>query len=545
MVSETDGDTNFRWSVAKQGIQRATNDVADGNFSNRIVIPLPRLPSQRNVAETTPLLQSQNGDSDVREQTVGSFFFGFMCEDQASDEKPVEAGSRLGCNTSICLSIAATAAAASSPMALIPFIFREFDGDETPENKAIFTSHAAAYSVLGAAAGKMLGGPLTDIVGARRVSCVSAILLSFSLVGLSVLGDKASLLWSCFVVEFLQSVQWPCVVVILGTQYAGCRKAMDSTIFRALLSMRVGGLLSVLFTLVLLRRFHWRTVAIQSSSLSMLGAFITGLFVKDSTIRANDPQNPISTATWDRFNTRRRVQTNLTGPLIGLVFSILFENVLPAVAVLLRSGSFWLVSLAHTGDSVVRSSERVLAAYFQDTSYGILSESHATNLAVLVSAGIILGLLITSTEFTRSGPKRRKQVLFRVYLLTITACYGLAFLALPWLHSDNASFVVFRAALVVAMGFGIAIPGSVPGIVGATYGRNKGLFTSYVDGVANGVAAVMWSLVGRTVENGMAAGWAFGWATVALIVILSAVAMIEFIDQFTFSSKPDRTQYVI
>jgi hypothetical protein len=74
----------------------------------------------------------------------------------------------------------------------------------------------------------------------------------------------------------------------------------------------------------------------------------------------------------------------------------------------------------------------------------------------------------------------------------------------------------------------------IPGLVGATFGCDKGLFSSFTDGVAYGIASFVWRIVGNAVQNGGAngGGWAYGWAAVALLVILTGILMVEFMEHY-------------
>ena len=114
----------------------------------------------------------------------------------------------------------------------------------------------------------------------------------------------------------------------------------------------------------------------------------------------------------------------------------------------------------------------------------------------------------------------------------------LAVLAIPRLRQllgASGMVLVFQVMATFMMGFGIAVQCyQIPGIVGATFGHSKGLYAAYTDGVAYGLSSGVWRLVGDAVQEGnpQGGGWAYGWAAVALMVVLCAVLMVEFMEHY-------------
>jgi len=279
---------------------------------------------------------------------------------------------------------------------------------------------------------------------------------------------------------------------------------------------------------------------------SLAGTAIMFLFVSDSPGKTHDPQNPIRPSliapvriesSWLRRAMR----------LTSVVRSVFITNVFPAIRSVLKSGTFWIVAIAHTGGSMVRSSDRILGTYFRDTSFGTLSENRAGGLAVFLSFGILIGLAVGGNTFTRLNPRSRKRMVSRMYMLAIAACYLLAFLAIPkvrWLLGSPGIVLILQVMAVLAAGFGVAVQCyHIPGLVSMTFGHNKGLYAAYTDGIAYGLGSVVWRIVGNAVKEGnpQGGGWAYGWAAVALILVLCAVLMVEFMEHyFVFRTNRDR-----
>eukprot|EP00525_Craspedostauros_australis_P007071 CAMPEP_0198114896 /NCGR_PEP_ID=MMETSP1442-20131203/6144_1 /TAXON_ID= /ORGANISM="Craspedostauros australis, Strain CCMP3328" /LENGTH=209 /DNA_ID=CAMNT_0043772303 /DNA_START=21 /DNA_END=650 /DNA_ORIENTATION=+ len=190
------------------------------------------------------------------------------------------------------------------------------------------------------------------------------------------------------------------------------------------------------------------------------------------------------------------------------------------------------------GSSMIRSSDRMLGEYYYSTSDGTLTKNEAAGMAAYLSFGNIMGLLIGGQIFANQSERQRKWIVSRMYVVTICSVYALAFLG----HSktkqtiNEPGLVSFLQVLFsFTMGCGIAIMLYIlPGLAGIMFGSNTGLFASYSDGVAYAMASIVWRIVGSAVDSDQQGGdgWAYGWAAVALLMILCAVLMLEFLEHY-------------
>ena len=211
-------------------------------------------------------------------------------------------------NIALFLSYGFTTASNTVPIALIPTIAldllsREYNGGDDDglmnDNEALsskFASVVATYAVLGTGLGKFLNGSLGDIFGARRVSCYFSLVHSLSLLMLSFCGSSWSVICCCVAAEYYQSVQWPCIAVILAAHYGNgilgdnanedaeaniVRQSSDNKsrnadnkyekgIYIASLGSRSGALVASLLTTLFLRYegMDWRAVARLASMVS-------------------------------------------------------------------------------------------------------------------------------------------------------------------------------------------------------------------------------------------------------------------------------------
>ena len=449
-------------------------------------------------------------------------------------------------NTALFIAYALTTAATAVPYTLIPAMtdtLRFADNNDNNDNNdnaqdaaAAFAPRVTAYAVLGTACGKFLLSSMGDIFGARRTAMTSSIGLALSLLALSLCRTATAASWACFMVEVCQSVQWPCIIVLLATHYRPHGHSVyEGGIYVTSLASRFGVLLGIPFSSLLLRKTSWRLVAVVGAWAALVASSVLYLFVQDSPTRQNDPQNPIDPEVLAQFQFQRRPPTLATG--LSLLLAVFHNNVAPSLKHVLKSPAFYIVAVAHTGSSAVRTSERILSTYYLDTSLNTLSENRAGGLAVFLSFGTISGLMVAGSIYTKGTERQRKRLVTKLYISTIASCYVLAILAIPWLRTTlNAPSLVliFQVMATFVMGFSIAVQlYQIPALVGATFGADKGLYAGYTDGFAYALSSLVWRIVGNSVqrdESGV--GWAYGWAAVALILIVSAIFMVEFMEHY-------------
>jgi len=511
---------------------------------------------------------SSGNDAAVRpaKGSLSDWLFGFMYEDEIlrggdddADDVDLLYSSVLvepstnvwnALNASLFLSLTLSTFATAVPVALVATMSEDLVSaaaaaaaadDATTTTTSVFASKATVAAVLGTSFGKFVNGPVGDVFGARRGSTAYSIFLSLSLVLLAFSNSVETATWAFFLVEFSYSVQWPCCVVTLATHYRGSSTGMyEGGIYVTSLAARLGSLIGIPTCSLLLRHVHWRFVAFIGAWASLLASSVTYLYVKDSPNRQDDPQNPIDPThmpKWfpEHYSHRRRPSL---GVLLRMSQIVIRENVLPSMRHILLNGTFWIVALAHTGASMVRTSERVIGTYLYETGNGELTESRSAGLAVFLSIGTVAGLIVAGNMFAVRQERERKWLISKLYVTTIVSCYALALFAIPTLRyaiNSPGLITAFQVMAVSVAGFGIAVQFyHIPSLVGATFGCDKGLFSSYTDGVAYGIASVVWRIVGNAVERGNSdgGGWAYGWAAVALLLILAGILMVEFFEHF-------------
>jgi len=480
------------------------------------------------------------------------FFFGFMFEDplllehEAGElddeilrrsydqgETPPSNWNRL--NASLFVSYALTTIATSVPVTLIPSMSENLRFDSDYQDATAFAPRITAYAVLGTACGKFILSSMGDIFGARRTACCCSIFLAISLLVLSMCKTANAACNTCFCIEFFQSVQWPCIIVLLATHYRQHGNAVyENGIYITSLASRFGVLLGIPLSSMILRKTSWRIVALLGAWAGLLASSVIYLFIEDSPLYTNDPQNPIDPQVLAQYERRQPTLSNA----VSLALSVFRNNVAPSLKHVLQSPTFYIVAVAHTGSSIVRTSERIVGTYYLNTSLDTLSENQAGGLAVFLSLGTIFGLVVAGSIYTNGTERQRKRLVTKLYISTIVSCYVLAILAIPWLRNKSNApslILIFQVMATFVMGFSIAVQlYAIPSLVGATFGADKGLYAGYTDGFAYAVSSLVWRVVGNSVQNDKSSGmgWFYGWAAVALILIISAVFMVEFMEHY-------------
>jgi MFS family permease len=523
----------------------------------------PTLNSRRTYEKVQDELLDNETPDITPPSGLSGFFFSFMYEDEDLEESSddilyrstVESTTNIWnpLNAALFLSLMLSAVASAVPVTIVATMSDDlfdssYNNQEGGGGEGLvplsFAPRAAAAAVLGTSFGKFLNGPVVDVFGARRTAVLYNILLAVSLLGLAACRTVDAAAWACFLVEFCYSVQWPCCIVTLATHYRGSSSGMyEGGIYVTSLAARLGSLLGIPCSSLLMRWTHWRLVAVVGAWVALVASSVTFLFVTDSVEKVNEPQNPIDPVQlkkWFPESFRSSSRQVSLHSLCSMVYFVFKTNVLPSLRHVLRSGTFWLVAFAHTGSAMLGTCTRILGTYLFDTSMGTLSENRAAGLAVFFPLGTVLGLIVAGNMFAAQQERERKWLVSRLYMLSISACYLLALLAIPALRNmlhAPALVTTFQVMAISTAGFGIAVQFyHIPSLVGATFGADKGLFSAYTDGVAYGLASLVWRIVARAVSHGNSAqtggGWAYGWAAVALLLVLSALLMVEFMEHF-------------
>jgi MFS family permease len=414
------------------------------------------LPMPSFVASSSTPSPSSNNWHRPEKGTWKDILFGFLYEDDFDDDDmengmyhsstadPPVVSLFLQCGVgkihgSLFASLFLFAVANAVPVALASHMIRDESltaADATPvtqqqqQSATTATTQLAAVAVVGMSLGKLLNGPLVDIVGARRISSLYTLGLSLSLILLACTpnlahdgGGVGGSTWRhhyprfCYgLIEFFSAVQWPSALVVLASHHRGNPNgAYEGGVYLVSLACRSGSLVGIvacsrILGLSFSPTFSWRPVALVGSWLALLSVAVTYLYVQDAPGIPDQPQNPVDPdlirkwfpdyyytsrnsspdddgdndyddnidgvvrgkASWNPDHRRhvlppQRTPFQRLGMLVRLAIFVVHRNVIPSLRHILLSPVFWLIAAAHTGCAMVRTSDRVLSSYLADT----------------------------------------------------------------------------------------------------------------------------------------------------------------------------------
>jgi len=128
-------------------------------------------------------------------------------------------------NLAIFVGYVMSTASVAVPVVLLPTIAKELSGaghntDADCPSCSSFSASIAGFATAGTALGKFFLGFTCDAIGARRTMMLAFAAMSLALVQLSFADAVISVGVAQGLLEFLNSVNWPCMAVILATHYS-------------------------------------------------------------------------------------------------------------------------------------------------------------------------------------------------------------------------------------------------------------------------------------------------------------------------------------
>lgn len=445
--------------------------------------------------------------------------------------KSFESTTKLKIHHILFISYAFHTASTTIPILLSPAIAKEYYSSNNNNNQvSIFVSQIVSNAVLGTSIGKFINGPICDLFGSRRISILYSTLWIITVFMISFTYNKKYILLGCTLMEFFSSVQWPCYVNILAQHYfrEANNNMYEYSIYSTSLGSRLGGLICLSGFYVLGGNdIDWRITLRRYSCLSsFIATSIVATWAWDSPLNIHDPINKVET----RQSLSKR----------EYIKCILKDHFFPSFYRIITSGVFWVVSIAHIGSSMIKSSERIIGMYYYDTSSQKGGSEEYSAMVIFLSLGFFFGLAVLGNKFTCATIAQRKQYILRWYGITIICCYALSLLGVYHIRvmlGQISDRVVLWLQLLITflMGSCIAVQYyTIPAIVATVFGKERGMYASYTDGVACAVTSLVWKGVGTMVQRGnpQISGWSYGWAAVAIVMIVSALIMMEFLDYY-------------
>ncbi|GMI28988.1 hypothetical protein TeGR_g6825 [Tetraparma gracilis] len=374
-------------------------------------------------------------------------------------------------NLAVFVGYVMSTASVAVPVVLIPTIASDIAG---PGGKDAFAANVASLATCGTAAGKVLMGFACDAFGARRTMMLCFLLMGGSLLLLSAATDLATVGAAQALLEFFNSVMWPCMAIVLATHYGHDQARLDGGIFVLGMSSRFGALLSMPTWGALVSFLGWRAVALVGSAVAGAGFLLVALFVSDTPTKRDEPQG---------------AKLSLAGVSQSL------KN-------LAASRLFLLVACAQAGNAMVRTSERVLGTFFSET--GDVSDATGGSLTTFLSGGLLFGVLVFGNAFVKASNARKKSLVLVLYSLSFLSLAGLAVISLPAVYTRTGGATIFvEVGLSFFMAAFVGIQYyQIPPTISSTFGADKGLCASYIDGVGYVFSSVAWAGLAKVVDLG-------------------------------------------
>jgi hypothetical protein len=473
-------------------------------------------------------------------------------------------------NIAIFVAYSLSVASVAVPITLASVIATDVTASQhnADESEASFASKMTSSAVLGTSLGKFINGGLGDVFGARRTLVVYSILGGLSLLLLSISYRPENILFAGALIEFFQSVQWPCLTIMLTSHYgthlnANTRKGgreepvalqncnsttkYETAINIVALSSRFGAIISIPFCSMLLRKTNlsWRKLCRGGSFVSLASTLIYWIYTRDSPSKLHDPINPPPSLSGGISQRRKSIHS--VGFFLLSSLHVVNSTILPSLRTILSSGTFWTVSLAHTGGSIVRSSERLLGTFFENTSDGTVSKLESGEYPVVMAFGLITGLMIWGTQFSHlvvaDAPQQsyaRVYMIQWLYALAVGMCLVISLLAMPIIRDVlNPTFawgLKVLSCFILAASLAVQYY-HIPPMVASSFYTNEnhrgpvGLYVSYTDGVACAISSFLIRTLGRIVQNGnpKGYGWAFCWGDIAIVIAATGGMMVHYL----------------
>ncbi|GMI45278.1 hypothetical protein TrCOL_g13310 [Triparma columacea] len=404
----------------------------------------------------------------------------------------------------VCVFVAyfMSSASVAVPVALITTVSNDLmaEGDSA----ASFSARVAAWAVAGTSLGKAINGFVGDSCGARRTMAFSFIFQALALFLFSIGNDATSIGVANFLLEYFNSVHWPCQTIVLSVHYRGDKEKLEAGVMVLGLSSRAGALLGIPLFSLLNGSLGWRSVALWGMVIPLFGFVVVMVFISDAPSKRFDPQGK----------------------------GLSFRGILDSLREVLSSKLFWLIAFAQSGNSLVRTSERILGGFFSETA-GV-DDDKAGGLTAVLSGGLLAGVLIFGGIFIKRNWEEKRKLVMWLYVGCGFGTLMLGVISLPMVADRFGDSVKLGMELALVFFYAMCVGVqyyNIPSLLASTFGENKGLCSAYIDGVAYICTSFFWTGFSRIVNSGDY-GWFCGWGLLIVIIVGASLSMDRFMVKF-------------
>eukprot|EP00934_Nitzschia_sp_Nitz4_P000567 Nitzschia sp. Nitz4//scaffold125_size66327//11473//13255//NITZ4_006125-RA/size66327-augustus-gene-0.6-mRNA-1//-1//CDS//3329534595//567//frame0 len=369
-----------------------------------------------------------------------------------------------------------------------------------------FESTVASMAPLGGAIGKVVNGFVVQHLGGRTASWLYLVALAGLLATMSCTSYMPSIGFFLMAFEFLSSIQWTSICMVLDETYKDSPKALARGIALMSFASYYGTLAAKTLGATMLNLTgSWRTVTQIGAGAAVLGALsmIQGV-----------PKSTLSTPTPSRFQRSNVQERSSSNPLL-ILRSVLTNRM------------FWMVGVGHSLGYIVRQSDRLLIPFLNQVTG--FSRTICATLTSSITVGYLLGLRQGTLFSQMERVADQMALLKRNYFTAIGSFLGLglcsiiASVPLPYLKASMVAVFSGLAAYSVSFQFS-QVPTLVSSVV---FPMDKAVALSLVD--AAGFLFTSQALAVNTRVLGQF-GWASSWTFLSLFLGLGSSLILRSIE---------------
>lgn len=371
----------------------------------------------------------------------------------------------------------------------------------------------AAYGTLGALAGKLIWGPLGDIIGGRLTFLIGLFLTAIFAIAFGLSPNVMAFTWFSFLLYCAKSSGWPGMTKLVGEWYHPKHYGRVWSILST--SSRLSVVLATLLFGWLLSFLDWRTVAFIAAAFALsilIGCYFflkdkpeEPDFLKESESNIDDPELAKEAI--------QALDNKYNHPLKG-------SSTVGGLVAFAKSPRVWLVVIMLMVLTCMMAFLDFVAVYLME-SYN-LKPSQAAMASTVFPIGSLAGLLVSIAFYDRFSKRGIRTVLTTALALSLLSVLTLQYLPMFNLTSELNYLVALVAIFVFAFSISPAyyLPMSIFSIEYG--GPHSATLVCIIDAFGFAASAMFAFIGGRLADS--SGGWA---SFMNMLIIISALGVLS------------------
>jgi OPA family sugar phosphate sensor protein UhpC-like MFS transporter len=376
----------------------------------------------------------------------------------------------------------------------------------------------AAYGTLGALVGKLIWGPLADVIGGRFTFLIGIFLTALFVIAFGLSPNVMAFTVFSFLLYCTKSSGWPGMTKLVGEWYHPHHYGRVWSIIST--SSRFSVVLATLFFGWLLSFMHWRSVGFIAAAFALVIFIGCYFFLKEK------PENP----NFFRENESDNTDTSVEGIALAKASKQAIDNkynhplqgtsMLAGMQAFVKSPRVWLVVLMLMMLTCMMAFLDFVAVYLMETYQ--LSPSQAAMASTIFPVGSLAGLLASIAFYDHFSKKGIRTVLTIAMTLSLLSVLTLKYLSWFNLSVDTNYIVALSAIFLFAFSISPAyyLPMSIFSIEYG--GPHSAKLVSFIDAFGFAASATFAFIGGRLADS--AGGWS---SFMNMLILISAVGIIS------------------